>query len=230
MTNPIFPAMQPAAFHNSILPGLPCGLRLLQRFSPKSKFLAIISMKRAAIIISCLAVSVLPTLVQVSAAVEAEMPDAASFPAVVTKTGDAWTLENNTLCAAVKFKDGSVDLTRLFNKRAGKEMLTGAGPRSLFRHTVDGEELAAQDGQWILGNAQIADITAFGQHWGKSLTLDLARPASQLTVSLVFEIFDGDAGLRYGSFIHNDDATRARVISSSDILTLNVPDAKHTID
>ncbi len=151
-------------------------------------------------------------------------------PASIAQSGTTWTLESNTLHAVVKFENGSIDLTSLFNKRAGREYLTGSGQHSLFRHTVDGQELSAQDGKWTLGAAKIADITAFDRHWGQSLTMDLSRPTSKLTITLVFEIYDGDAGLRYGSFIQNDDATRERVISSSDILTLNVPDKKHTID
>lgn len=155
---------------------------------------------------------------------------AAETPAAIVQGKDTWTLESNTLRAVVKFAGGSLDLTSLLNRRTQRDYLSGPGARSLFRHTVDGEELAATDGKWTLGAARIADIKAFGRHWGKSLSLDLLRPASRLTVSLVFEIYDGEAGLRYGSFIQNDDPGRGRVISSSDILTLNLPNSKHAVD
>jgi len=43
MTNPIFPAMKTAAFHNPILPALRSRHRIFQRSSPASQFLTIIS-------------------------------------------------------------------------------------------------------------------------------------------------------------------------------------------
>ena len=154
---------------------------------------------------------------------------AAEEPATIKANGKAWTLENDVLKAVVLFQDGSIDLTSLFNKESGKECLTGPGNRHLFRHVVDGLEMKATDGKWVLGTVVVCDIKSFGRHWGKSISVDLARPADKITVTLVFEVYDGRSGLRYGSFIKNDDS-RERVISSSDILSLNVPVGKHTLD
>ena len=154
---------------------------------------------------------------------------AAEKPATIKANGKAWTLENDVLKAVVLFQDGSIDLTSLFNKESGKECLTGPGNRLLFRHVVDGVEMKATDGKWVLGTVVVCDIKSFGRHWGKSISVDLARPADKITVTLVFEVYDGRSGLRYGSFIKNDDS-RERVISSSDILSLNVPVGKHTLD
>ena len=151
-------------------------------------------------------------------------------PAAITEAKNTWTLESNSLRAMVKFDNGSLDLASLVNRRTGRELLTGAGPRSLFRHKVDGQEMSAKDARWMLASTRIAGITAFGKSWGKSLTLELASPEAKLTVSLVFEIYDGEAGLRYGSFLQNDDPVKERTISASDILILNLPDSKHVID
>ena len=173
-------------------------------------------------------IAILGILAGATNAAETNTPIART--ATIAEAKNIWTLESNTLRAVVTFDNGSADLASLVNKRTGKELLTGAGPRCLFRHTVDGQEMSAKDGQWALGGAKTADITAFGKHWGRSLTLDLARPAAKLTVSLVFEIYDGYAGLRYGSFLQNDDPAKERTISASDILVLNLPDGRHVID
>jgi len=154
---------------------------------------------------------------------------AAEKPATIKANGKAWTLENDVLKAVVLFQDGSIDLTRLVGKASGKNLLTGPGTRLLFRHVIDGVEMKATDGKWVLGTVVVCDIKSFGRHWGKSISVDLARPADKITVTLVFEVYDGRSGLRYGSFIKNDDS-RERVISSSDILSLNVPVGKHTLD
>lgn len=149
--------------------------------------------------------------------------------ATIKEQNQSWLLGNEILRAQVEFKDGSIDLTRLVGKASGKNLLTGPGTRLLFRHVIDGVEMKATDGKWVLGTVVVCDIKSFGRHWGKSISVDLARPADKITVTLVFEVYDGRSGLRYGSFIKNDDS-RERVISSSDILSLNVPVGKHTLD
>lgn len=153
----------------------------------------------------------------------------AETPATIEEQNQSWLLENEVLQAQVAFKDGSIDLTRLVCRASGKNLLTGPGTRLLFRHVVDGVEMKATDGKWALGTVVIRDIKAFGRHWGKAVSVDLTRSADKITVTLIFEVYDGRSGLRYGSFIKNDDA-RKRVISYSDILALNVPTGEHAID
>ena len=68
-------------------------------------------------------------------------------PATIKANGKAWTLENDVLKAVVLFQDGSIDLTRLFNKASGKNLLTGPGNNRLFRHVVDGREMKATETQ-----------------------------------------------------------------------------------
>ena len=149
--------------------------------------------------------------------------------ATIAKRETSWTLQNQALKAVVSFDKGSVDLTSLTNRQTGEESLTGSGERRLFRHVVDGEEVRSNDGGWSLVKDAVGDIVVHNRHWGKELSLEISRPASKLAITLMFEIYDGAAGLRYYSFLKNDDTARKRVVRESDVVALNFPDKPHTI-
>jgi hypothetical protein len=158
-----------------------------------------------------------------------EAPAGTPERATITQRGTSWTLQNDALKAVVSFDKGSVDLTSLCNQKTGEETLTGSGDRGLFRHVIDGDTLRAKDGGWSLVKDAVSDIVVHKRPWGKELSVDLSRPASKVTITLVFEIYDGMAGLRYYSFLKNDDTAKKRVVSESDVIALNFPDKPHTI-
>jgi hypothetical protein len=164
-----------------------------------------------------------------SQAVETSPGSATGGNATIAKNGNSWTLENDGMKAVVSFAKGSVDLTSLRNKTTGEELLTGDGEKRLFRHLVDEQEVRSDDGGWSLTGDTIQVIDVHRQNWGKELHLELSRPALKFSITLIFEIYDGVAGLRYYSFLKNDDATKKRVIKESDVMTLNFPNQPHTI-
>jgi hypothetical protein len=156
-------------------------------------------------------------------------PAFAAGPASITKAGTTWTLENDVLRTVISFANGSIDMTSFYNKLSGTEYLTGAGDRYLFRHVCDGEVLKANDGNWSLGVDTTGDISLYDRHWGKQLAIDISRASSRISLTLIFEIFDGRSGMRYYSYIKNDDARKEKTISASDIIALNFPNRPHTI-
>ena len=144
--------------------------------------------------------------------------------AIIADNRDSWTLGNAALDLRLAFKDGSLALTGLVNRAAGMDYLAGRPATPLFVHTVDGTRVAADDGKWKLDGAKPADITLFGKSWGRRLeiTLSRAEPVA-MSIRQVFEIYDGDAGLRMLSFIRNG-RDKEVTIQDSEILRLEVPD------
>lgn len=149
--------------------------------------------------------------------------------AQITVGDNAWTLENSVLKAVVTFQDGSIDMTSFYNKAADTEYLTGSGPRTLFSYGFDnGSIAAADDGKWSLEDSNVTEIDLYDRSWGEQLevTLTCTDPVD-LQVKLVFEIYDGNAGLRYQSFIQNNTSSNLTV-TKSDVLELNLKNNPHT--
>jgi len=122
-------------------------------------------------------------------------------------------------------------MTSLYNKEAKAEYLTGSGSHYLFRYTCDGELLSSSGGNWKLDAYAVRDVMVYGKAWGKSLEVCLSgkQAAGGLSVKLVFEIYDGRSGLRYQTYVRNNDLLHAKLISASDIIGLNFPNDPHTL-
>lgn len=91
-------------------------------------------------------------------------------------------------------------------------------------------EVKANDGGWTLGTPTISEITEFGKRWGQQVEIPISRTEPYaMTVTLVFEIYDGGAGLRYYTRIRNDDADGKLRIATSDVLSLNFPNEPHLL-
>ncbi len=163
-----------------------------------------------------------------AAAVDASLPGA--HPARITSSGTKWTLENDALKTVIAFSNGSIDMTSFYNKRASVEYLAAKGNRYLFKHVVEGHELVANDGGWSLAGSSISDISFYKKTWGKQLIVTIARTVPvPIRIRLVFEVYNGRAGLRYYSYIKNNDSSHNMTVSASDILALDLPNKAHTL-
>jgi hypothetical protein len=150
--------------------------------------------------------------------------------ATITKQRNTWILQNDALRSVVVFSNGSVEMTSFYNKLADREYLTGSGERHLFQYTFDGTNLVANAGGWSLDASAIKDIKVYGQTWGKQLAVEISRKCPQnVSIKLVFEIYNGSAGLKYSTFIKNNDSAHEKQISASDIIALNFPNEQHTL-
>lgn len=154
---------------------------------------------------------------------------AAAETVTITHAADSWTLANAVLQAKVVFRDGKLSMPGLVNLATNRDYLAGRESQPFFTHTVAGIACPADDGKWTLGDARVSPIELYGKSWGKRLELTLTRadPVA-FSVRQVFEIYDGDAGLRLFSFVGNG-TDREVTIESSEILRLNLPDAPHTL-
>ena len=156
----------------------------------------------------------------------------ADEPASIRKSGSAWTLGNESLKARVEFSKGSIDLTSLKNVRTGEEMLSGTGTRGLFRQVVDGLVLASDDGGWKLTGSTIGPIEVRQRQWGKELRIEITRPDSKLSLTLVFEVWAKSADPADGRVLAcptgGNSSRRAACWTSPEKfgLTVRAPDAK----
>ncbi|MFF1448420.1 hypothetical protein ACFVYF_09735 [Streptomyces sp. NPDC058274] len=145
----------------------------------------------------------------------------------------SWTFENDSLRATVTYAGGTVRLTGLFNKRAGRGYLSA--PSLLFAHELDGSEtVRADDGGWSLGavSTELVTVLTKERSWrvGERVRIPLHRTTPRpFTVTLVFEIYDGDAGLRYFTLVRNDDRARELTLTRSTVIDLRLPDLPHTL-
>lgn len=150
--------------------------------------------------------------------------------ATITKQKTTWTLQNDALRSVIVFSNGSVEMTSFYNKLADQEYLTGSGERHLFQYTYDGTNLVANAGGWSLEASAIKDIRVYGQIWGKQLAVEISRKHPEnVSIKLVFEIYNGSAGLKYSTFIKNNDGAHEKQISASDIIALNFPNEPHML-
>ncbi|MGZ4963802.1 MAG: hypothetical protein ACXWC8_14695 [Limisphaerales bacterium] len=151
-------------------------------------------------------------------------------PATITKHKSTWTLQNDTLRSGINFSDGKIAMKRFYNKIAEREYLSGGGDSHLFRYVYDGDDLSANSGGWSLDGSAIKDIKVFDQSWGKQLVVEISRKNPQnVSIRLVFEIYNGAAGLKYSTFIKNNDTAHEKQISASDIVALDFRNDPHTL-
>lgn len=93
--------------------------------------------------------------------------------------------------------------------------------------------MKSDDGSWKLesGKTKVSDISASTedgntQHLGKQLELTVTNEENKFQVRLVFQIYDGMAGLHYQNYVKNI-GDKKMVISESDVISLDVPDEPH---
>jgi hypothetical protein len=161
--------------------------------------------------------------------------EAAVHDAVITRAGDQWTLENEVLRTVIAFNSGSIEMKSFYNKEASKEYLTGAGDNHLFDYEFDNvNHSKSDDGGWTLGTPTSTDITMKAPDQtsviGKQIKIPVIRTSPQaIQVTLVFEIYNGRAGLRYYTLIKNNNPAAETTITKSDVIALNFDNQPHTI-
>ncbi|MBQ8381890.1 MAG: NPCBM/NEW2 domain-containing protein [Clostridia bacterium] len=162
-------------------------------------------------------------------------------PAPLPMDGQTFSMENDALAMTVAYEDGSAYLTSLYNKAAGKDYLTdGAG--TLFSYTfgeyrdgsaIDPATVRSDGGNWELVSSGESDIvmnrTADEQvKVGKTTEIVLRDEAAGLQVTLLFELYDGVAGMRYQTLLKNLTDQKI-VITESDVISLPLPDEAHRL-
>lgn len=158
---------------------------------------------------------------------------AAAVSDSIKQAARTWTFENDSLKATVTFEAGAIRLTQLRNKHADREYLDVAS--LLFAHELDGADtVRADDGGWSLGETSTQPITVHTKEksWrvGQRVRIPLRRTTPRkFAITLVFEIYDGIAGLRYYTFVRNEDPSRNLTLTRSTILDLGLPDDPHTL-
>lgn len=150
----------------------------------------------------------------------------------------SFLLENDALSAKVTFQNGSISLTSLYNKAAKREYLADGG--RLFSYTY-GEydngnanglrSVSSDGGNWSFVSAKETEImmnisTSQQKKVGKTTEVIIKDEAAGLQITLLFEIYDGVAGVRYQALIKNLSDQKI-VITKSDVISLSLPNEKH---
>jgi hypothetical protein len=152
--------------------------------------------------------------------------------ATTVVTADTITLTNDVLKVVVRRAAGSLTLTSLNNRSAGKEYQTVTA--GLFSYELNGSAtVAANDGGWTFGAVVQTSITAYTRQGnrtvGRQVRVPMTRTAPRpITVTAVFEIYDGRAGMRFYTLIRNGAATQL-TISKSTVLALGLANEPHTL-
>lgn len=161
----------------------------------------------------------------------------------------SWVLENDRLSALVEYTgDGSIRLASFYNKTAGREYLPAGeeNESTLFRYDyrmleedMDGTEdvgavttLDANDGGYTLGDVTTEDIVMHAADGdtpviGERLLIPLEK--QELHITLAFEIYEGDAGLRYQAHLRNLSGEQRLQITDADVLKLDMPEEPHNL-
>jgi hypothetical protein len=153
--------------------------------------------------------------------------------ATVVIAGETVTLTNDVLTVVLRRAAGSLTLTSLRNKVAAKEYQTIAAP--LFTYGLNGTStVAANDGGWTFGAVTQSPLTMYARQGpatvGRQVRIVMSRAGSRpLTVTAVFEIYDGRAGLRFYTLIRNGSGTAKLTVTTSTVMALGFADAPHTL-
>ncbi|MDT5037863.1 MAG: alpha-galactosidase, partial [Micromonosporaceae bacterium] len=173
---------------------------------------------------------------QASAAYSADPVAAADGgPASITVTDDTIHAANDVVRVALRFAAGSLNLTSLFNVAANTEYQTVPAGGQLFSYSLDGvATVAADDGGWTFGTPEISPIIMFTRQGertvGRQVRLAMSRTAPRaLTVTVVLEVYNGRAGVRFYTLIRNGSATDPLTITSSVVLALGFANLPHTL-
>lgn len=169
----------------------------------------------------------------------------AAAEASITTTGDAqsrtWVLENNRMQWTIDFTEGKgITLTLLQAKEANTK-LAGTGSR-FFEYTGrflplhEGAEastftLKSTDAAWTLATDSVQDILLSSalpdSVIGRTLSIRLERP--NVAVTLNFELYADDGGLRYQTFIQNLSEESELLIERSVVLKMDFSNRLHNI-
>ncbi|NED96982.1 hypothetical protein G1H11_16875 [Phytoactinopolyspora alkaliphila] len=158
-----------------------------------------------------------------------------SVRGLVTQTADGWTLENDVIRLGLSTAGGSIRIASLYNKEAGREYQRASGGHRLFAYELDGtHQIVADDGGWTAGAHRVTDLvmhtpngeSGIGRQVAVPLTRTQPRP---ITVTVIFEIYTGRAGIRFYTLVKNDDATTKTTITNSTVFALAVEDQSHTL-
>jgi len=158
-----------------------------------------------------------------------------------------WLLENEILKVELVFTpNGELKMNQLYNKPASKNYLTGIGLSSLFRYqghyvysadtlTVKPVSIPfqfnANDVDWKIGQYTVEDIMMVALTRTESVGKKLIIPVSndKIQVRLVFEIYNGKAGLRCQNFIKNLTPDYKLYIEQSEVIRFNFPNTAHNL-
>ncbi|MEQ7007088.1 NPCBM/NEW2 domain-containing protein [Actinopolymorpha sp. B17G11] len=168
-------------------------------------------------------------------AAEAAASDDPSIRGLITDGPTGWTLENDVVRLVVSTSGGGIRVTSVSNKDAGREYQTAVGGRQLFAYEFDGaHEIVSDDGNWQVGEAELSDLVMHTPQGtsavGRRIAIPLRRAEPQpVTVTVVFEVYKGRAGLRFSTLIKNDDSTRKTTITTSTVFALALADQAHTL-
>lgn len=174
----------------------------------------------------------------------------AETPASVTFISGAekkWLLQNEVLQAEIIYTtNGSVKISKLYNKAASVNYLTGKGESSLFHyqgHFVYSADTLTKkpvsvpftyggnDQSWSLGQDSLSDILMYTPGGTKVVGKKLIVPVfnDSVQIRLVFEIYDGRAGLRCQNFIRNKTSDYKMYIEQSEVIRFNFPANPHNL-
>ncbi|MDR1809267.1 MAG: hypothetical protein LBR34_02535 [Prevotella sp.] len=160
-------------------------------------------------------------------------------------TGKLWTLENDVLRFEISHTTaGAIIPGSFYNKDAGKEYLLPSG-NLLFNYTG---QFIPETASGVSSNAELFSLKSADEDWayegyaiedmslssalsnqlvGKKLIVAFSK--ENVRLRLVFEIFDGRAGLRYQAFIKNKRDNARMLIEKSDVISLNMPNSPHNL-
>ncbi|MFC5261100.1 carbohydrate-binding protein [Kribbella qitaiheensis] len=151
--------------------------------------------------------------------------------ASITRRGNIWVLENDVLRIKLDASSGGMWITSIYNKEASQDYQASRQP--LFSYEFDGTtEITAEDG-WEILTPRVSDLwmhTVQGRvKVGRELRIPLRRTAPQpITVTAVFDLYDGRSGWRFHTLIRNDSADKT-TITNSTVLALGLPDRPHRL-
>lgn len=154
--------------------------------------------------------------------------------ATVKRTGDTWRLENDVLRVKVKQTRSGIAISSVYNRQAEQEYQVAPGGRQLFAYEFDGKDTVGSDSGWTVLQPSTGDLwmhTPRGRvKVGRELRIPLRRTSPvAVTVTAVFEIYDGRSGLRFHTLVRNDATDRRTTITNSTVLALAFPDRPHTL-
>lgn len=159
-----------------------------------------------------------------------------------------WVLENDRLRAIIEYEDsGSIEIISFYNKTAGIEYLPqdGSNRSALFRYDYrfleeaqDGTEAVNTDtiktadasaDSFTLGEVSSEDIEMKNQEGtevvGKRLIIPVMN--DDLIITLNFEIYNENGGMRYQAELTNRNSEKRLQITDADVIKLDFPESPH---
>lgn len=159
---------------------------------------------------------------------------------LITPISNGWVLENDSIRVQVSTASGSITITSLYNKLAGTEYQTVANGRTLFEYEVRPESqtsstVRADDGGWSIGQYRFVPLNmtlhSGIQPIGRAIEVDLTRTnaAIPLTVTAVFEVYEGETGIRFLTRLKNNAPSAKLTIVNSVVMAMGFANAAHTL-